>query len=643
MMIVPPLNRKLLAILAADMVGYSRAMEADEVGTIERLKSVRAELFDPAISQHQGRLIKLMGDGALVAFDSVVDAVACAAEIQSAAAARNEGLPEPERIVFRIGVNLGDVALVDGDVYGDGVNVAARLQQLADAGGVIVSGTAFDHLQGKLDWSLDFAGEQQVKNISRPVRMYRLRFDGKRPRWTLRKAMPSWVGTAAAIVLFALLGGGGTWWFFHSAALGTKPSVAVLPFNNFGGDDATGRLADGLTEDIITDLAQFPELDVVARNSTQAYKGKSLDVRQVASALDVGYVLEGSIQRQGGRLRITAQLIDAKTGNHLWSERWDRPAEDVFAIQTEIAEQVTNRLGNGVGLIQGAGRAAAKRKRPDNLTVYDYYLLGTERIEKITVADEQEAIRLLNLAVELDPEFARAWVELYHAHNILADFGINRESEVKAAADVAERAVRLDPSDAEAHAVFGMSLKDKGDNARAKVELDTALRLAPGSAEILTFYSGFASGFDEPDRGAQLVDHVIRLDPNYPMWATGFYSSAYFMAGRYQDALKMLERKTTDNYSKWEWMMRSSSFAALDRIDEANASVRETLKRYPDLTVEGMVNEFSLSKTERGRFIETMPLAGFPLCAKPEALSELAKPVRLPECEAEEAKPLGQP
>ncbi|RRH90966.1 adenylate/guanylate cyclase domain-containing protein [Mesorhizobium tamadayense] len=643
-MIVPPLNRKLLAILAADMVGYSKAMEIDEAGTIGRLRAIRADVTDTAIALHHGRIVKLLGDGALVVFDSVVDAVICAAEIQKAVAARNAGMPEPQRIVFRIGINLGDVALVDDDVYGDGVNVAARLQQLAEPGGVLISGTAFDHLQGKLDWSLDFAGEQQVKNISRPVRMYRLRLDGKRPRWTLRKAIPRWTRTAAAaIVLFALLGGGGTWWFFQPAPLGAKPSIAVLPFNNYGGDEATGRLADGLTEDIITDLAQFPELDVVARNSTQAYKGKSLDVRQVASALDVGYVLEGSIQRLAGRLRITAQLIDAKTGNHLWSERWDRPAEDVFAVQTEIAEQVTNRLGNGVGLIQGAGRAAAKRKRPDNLTVYDYYLLGTERIEKITVADEEEAITLLNLAVELDPGFARAWVELYHAHNILAGFGINPESEIKAAADVAERAVRLDPSDAEAHAVFGMSLKDKGDNARAKVELDTALRLAPGSAEILTFYSGFAAGFDEPERGAQLVDQVIRLDPNYPMWATGFYSTAYFMAGHYEDALKMLERKTPDNYGKWGWVVRSSSFAALGRIDEANASVRETLKRYPDLTVEGMVNDFSLSKTERGRFIETMPLAGFPLCAKPEALAELAKPVRLPECETREAQPLGQP
>ncbi len=631
---VPPLDRKLLAILAADMVGYSKAMEADEVGTIVRLKSVRAQLIDPAIAQHHGRLIKLMGDGALVVFESVVDAVACAAQIQSLAAARNAAMPEPDRIVFRVGINLGDVALVDDDVYGDGVNIAARLQQRAEPGGVIVSGTAYDHLQGKLDWPLDFVGEQQVKNISRPVRMYRLRLDGKRVPLSWRKIMPRRAGMAAAIAVVALLGSG-IWWFGQPSAPGAKPAVAVLPFANYGGDAATGRLADGLTEDIITDLAQFPELDVVARNSTQAYKGKSVDVREVGRTLDVGYVLEGSIQRQGNRVRITAQLIDASTGNHLWSERWDRPAEDVFAVQTEIAEQVTNRLGGGVGLIQQAGRAAAKRKRPDNLTAYDYYLLGTESIEKITVAGEEEAIRLLHRAVELDPGLARAWVELYHAHDLLVSFGIDPENNRKAGAEAAERAVLLDPSDAEAHVVLGMSLTDKGDNARAKVEMDTALSLAPGSAEILTFYSGFAANFDEPERGAQLVDQIIRLDPNFPMWATGFYAPAYFFAGRYEDALKMLDRKTPDNYGKWEWVVRSGSFAALGRTDEANTSVRQALKRYPDLTVEGWFNEFSLSKTQRGRFIETMPLAGFPLCAKPEALAEISKPVRLPVCETQ--------
>ena len=642
-MTAPVLERKLLAILAADMVGYSKAMEANEASTITRLKAIRAELINPTISQHHGRVVKLMGDGAIVAFDSVVDAVTCAGEIQSAAAARDDGLPQSERIVFRIGVNLGDVVLEDNDVYGDGVNVAARLQQLAEPGGVIVSGTAFDHLQGKLDWPLDFAGEQQVKNISRPVRMYRLRLDGKRVRWTLRKAMTRWNRTVAAAVVALTVVGGGTWWLFQPAPPDAKPSVAVLPFNNYGGDEATGRLADGLTEDIITDLAQFPELEVVARNSTEVYKGKPVDARQVASALHVGFVLEGSIQRQNGRVRITAQLIDAKTGNHLWSERWDRPAEDVFAVQTEIAEQVTNRLGGGVGLIQAAGRAAAKRKRPENLDAYDYYLLGTEKIEKLTKADEEEAVTLLNRAVELDPGLARAWVELYHAHVLLGVFGVNPESNFKAAADVAERAVRLDPSDAEAHAVFGMSLADSGEIARGKAEFDTALRIAPGSSEILTFYSGYAAHFGEPERGAQMVDQVMRLDPNYPMWTSNFFSQAYFMAGRYEDALKMLERMAPNNYQKWNWVIRSSSLAALGRIDEANASVRETLKHHPNLTVESLINESGLSTTERSRFIETMPLAGFPTCAKPEALAKLVKPVRLPECAAREGKPLGQP
>jgi TolB-like protein/class 3 adenylate cyclase len=643
MMSIPALDRKLLVILAADMVGYSKAMEADEAGTIERLKTIRADVINPAISQRHGSVVKLMGDGALVAFDSVVDAVVCAAEIQNTVAARNADLSASKRIVFRIGINLGDVALVDGDVYGNGVNVAARLEQLAEPGGVMVSGTAYDHLQGKIAWPLDFAGEQQVKNISRPVRMYRLRLDGKRARRPLPAMMPRWAKTAAAAIVALALAGGGVWWFLQPEPAGAKPSVAVLPFNNYGGDETSGRLADGLTEDIITDLARFPEFEVVARNSTEVYKGKRVDARQIASALHVGFVLEGSIQRQTGRVRITAQLIDARTGNHLWSDNWDRPAEDVFAVQTEIAEQVTNRLGGGVGLIQEAGRAAAKRKRPENLNAYDYYLLGSEKIENLTKTDEEEAIAFLDRAVALDPGLARAWVELYHAHVLLGVFGVDPDSNFKTAADVAERAVRLDPSDAEAHAVFGMSLADRGDIARAKVELDTALRLAPGSSEILTFYSGFAARFGEPERGAQMVDQVMRLDPNYPMWTSNFFSHAYFMAGRYEDAVKMLERMTPDNYQKWNWVVRSSALAALGRIDEANASVIETLKQYPDLTVESMINEPGLSTNERSRFVETMPLAGFPACAKPEALAKLSKSVRLPECEAGKAKPLGQP
>jgi TolB-like protein/class 3 adenylate cyclase/Tfp pilus assembly protein PilF len=624
-------ERRLAAIMAADIVGYSRLIEADEAGTLAAIRALRTEIVNPIFAAHRGRIVKLMGDGAIIEFGSIVDAVQCAVEVQRRVTENQATVPPERRIVLRIGVNLGDVVVEDEDLFGDGVNVAARLEQLCEPGGVLVSGTAYDHLQGRLALPFDFVGEQQVKNISRPVRLYRVRLDGKRSRWRWRGAKPRWITAAAAIVLLASAGGG-AWWFMQPAPVSAKPSVAVLPFDNYGGDEATGRLADGLTEDIITDLARFPEFEVVARNSTEAYKGKAVDVREVGAKLRVGYVLEGSIQRQGGRVRIAAQLIDAASGNHLWSERWDRPDEDVFAVQTEIAEQVTNRLAGGAGLIQEAGRAAAKRKRPENLNAYEYYLLGTEKLEQFTKADLEEAVKLLTRAVELDPGLARAWIELYHSHSTLAGFGVNPGIEKKAAADAAERAVRVDPSDAEAHAVLGMALGDQGDIARAKAEFDTALRLAPGSAEILTFYAGWASAFGEPERGVQMVDQVIRLDPNYPLWTSGPFSAAYFMVGRYEDALKMLERLTPDNYNRWRWILRSSSLGGLGRIEEAKASVKETLERHPDLTIEGFANEPGFSDAERQRFIETMRLAGFPPCAKPEALANLAEPLRLPEC-----------
>jgi TolB-like protein/class 3 adenylate cyclase/Flp pilus assembly protein TadD len=626
------MDRKLAAILAADVVGYSALMERDEAGTFERLKAGRKQLFEPEIARHHGRIFKLMGDGMLAEFSSVVDAVECAVALQRGLAERNASSPEAERIQVRIGINLGEVIVDGDDRYGDGVNIAARLQQLAEPGGICVSGKVAKEVERKLAFGFEPMGEQKVKNIAEPVQVFRITLEGQTGRGPAMRFPPRWAlaGTAALITL--LLIAGAAWQFWPAAPVSGKPSVAVLPFDNYSGDEATGRLANGLTEDIITDLARFPEFRVVARNSTAAYEGKAADPREVGAALHVGYVIEGSIQREADRVRITAQLIDTATGQHLWSNRWDRPNEDIFAVQTEIAEQVTNRLGGGAGLIQEAGRIAAHRKRPENLSAYEYYLLGTEKLEQITKADIEEAIKLLARAVELDPGLARAWVELWHSHSLLASFGVNPESERKAAADAAERAVRLDPSDAEAHAVLGMSFGQKGDIARAKAELDTALRLAPGSAEILTFYAGWASTFGEPERGAEMVDQVIRLDPIYPMWTSGPFSYAYFMVGRYADALEMLERLTPDNYDKWRWVVRSSSLAGLGRIEEAKASVKEALKRHPDLTVEGMVNEPGTSAAKRRRFIETMPLAGFPLCASDEQLAKMSNPQRLPEC-----------
>jgi TolB-like protein/class 3 adenylate cyclase len=334
-------ERRLAAILAADVVGYSRLVEKDEAGTLSAIRRLRAEVIDPLIAQHKGRIVKLMGDGAIVEFGSVVDAVSCAVAVQKQAAAAQTDVAADRRIVFRIGVNLGDVVVEGDDLMGDGVNVAARIEQLCDPGGVLLSGTAYDQLRGKLGLPLDFTGEQRIKNISEPVRTYRVRLAGGSIPWRLRfRQHRRRIMQAAPLLLLLALIGGGAWWFRPVEPANAGTSIAVLPFDNLGGDEQTGRLADGITEDIITDLARFTAIEVIARNSIMTYKGKPIDLRQVGRDLNVRYVLEGSIQRQGDRVRITAQLIEAASGAHIWSDRWDRPVADVFAVQTELAEQL---------------------------------------------------------------------------------------------------------------------------------------------------------------------------------------------------------------------------------------------------------------------------------------------------------------
>jgi TolB-like protein/class 3 adenylate cyclase/Tfp pilus assembly protein PilF len=627
-------ERRLAAVLAADVVGYSHLVELDEAGTLTALKDLRHAVIDPLLAEHHGRLVKLMGDGALVEFGSVVDAVACAVAVQKELAARQAELPAERRIVFRIGVNLGDVVVEGEDLLGDGVNIAARLEQICEPGGVMISGTVYDHLQGKLDVALEFAGEQRVKNIDRPIRTYRARGGAPMPvRRPQESNFRRWLAAIGAAIVLLVAGGAAGWWLWPAApAFATKPSIAVLPFDNLGDDAATGRLADGITEDIITDLARFPEFEVVARNSTAVYKGKPVDVRQVGKELGVGYVLEGSFQRVGDQLRATAQLIDARTGRHLWSERWDRSVEEVFALQTELAEQVSNRLGSGAGLIQEAGRKAAKRKRPENLNAYELYLLGTEKLEQVTKESIEESIRLLKRAVELDPTLARAWVELHWAYMNASWFGADANTATRAARDAAERAIALDPGDAEAHIVLGDAFGMAGDFARSEAEYEEGLRLNPGSAEMLTFYAGWGSTFGKPERGAEAADKAIRLNPRYLPWQARVFSNAYFMAGRYEDALRMLDRISPDQWNLGAFVRRGAVLAALDRPDDANAAVTEALKRFPDLTIQSYVSDLGWSDGERQLLIPTMRKAGFPACARPEVFAKLAKPVALPEC-----------
>jgi TolB-like protein/class 3 adenylate cyclase len=627
-------ERRLAAVLAADVVGYSRLVEQDEAETLAAIRKLRAEIIDPLLAKHNGRIVKLMGDGVIAEFGSVVDAVSCAVELQKETAASQADIPGDRRIVFRIGVNLGDVVIEGDDLLGDGVNVAARLEQLCDPGGVLVSGTAFDQLRGKFALPLDYAGEQRVKNIAESVRTYRVRLAGGTIPWRLRlrQHRRGIVRAAALLVAAALLAGGALWWLQPVAPASASTSIAVLPFDNLGGDEQTGRLADGITEDIITDLARFREIEVISRNSVEVYKDKAVDIRQVGRDLSVRYVLEGSIQRQGDRFRVTAQLIEAASGTHVWSDRWERPAADLFAVQTELSEHVSAKLAGGTGIVLAAGEEAALRKRPTDLNAYDLYLLGSAAFRRETKESIDEAVRLLEQSVEIDPGFARGWTRLslaYMAQSDWFDDNFQVEGE-QLRLEAAQRAVRLDPQDADAHWALAMMLMLNGEFAQSEVEFETALNLNPNSADILTAYAHAVSGFGKPEKGVELAERAIRLNPNLPVSANHAYRSAYFYAGRYEDALRFHLRRPMQGVG--DYVYGAMIFAELGRLEEARATVAKTLARYPDVTIEFRTGHPGYSDWQRQRLIPSMRKAGFPVCASQSVLELNPDLVRMPEC-----------
>jgi TolB-like protein/class 3 adenylate cyclase len=476
-------ERRLAAVLAADVVGYSRLMEADEAGTFACLKVLRRELIEPVLREHGGRFVDLKGDGAIVEFASVTSAVEAAVAIQMAMRTREPGLPDDRRIRYRIGINLGDV-IIDGEtIQGDGINVAARIEALCEPGGVWLSRSVHNQVKGKLDLAFAATGRHQVKNISEPVETFRVAFDGAAPaaRPAARANRRQRFVLTTAAFLFTVVFLGGVWWLWPADPASAAPSIAVLQFDNLGGDEATGRLAEGLTEDIITDLARYRDLAVIARNSTGVYRGTPVDIRQVGTDLDVGYVLEGSIQRQGEHVRVTAQLIDARTGAHAWSQRWDRPAADVFAVQTEIAERVASTLG-GYGLLTSQSVAAAKRKRPADLEAYDLWALAYEALMRGQEADLDEALVHIDAAIAKDPGLVRAYTKKAWIRIMRAKF---KNDWVEAVADMerlARTAIGIDPLDAEAHVVLAFANTWSGRFAEARSEVARALELNPSSA-----------------------------------------------------------------------------------------------------------------------------------------------------------------
>ena len=503
--------RRLAAILAADVVGYSRMVGEDEGGALAALRSVWSETFNPTVADHRGRIVKMMGDGALVEFGSVVDAVQCAVAIQRAMRARATARPDEKKIEFRIGVNLGDIVIEGDDILGDGVNVAARLEAQADPGGVLMSEGVYAQVRGKVDLAFADAGELTLKNIDRPVRAWR--WGGSRP------PRPA-AGSAAA------------------AANGAKPSIAVLPFTNMSTDAEQEFFADGLVEDIITTLSKLSGLTVIARNSSFAYKGRAVDVRQVASELGVRYVLEGGVRRGGSRMRITAQLVDAETGAHLWAERYDRSVEDIFAVQDEITLILATELQ--VKLTEGE-QARLRYSTTSNVEAWSLWAQGLAHYRSGVVTREGvgKAREFWEKAMALDPDSASLHAMLGFLHSSGARFGWwdDRPTAIRKAKQHLERALALDRDNADAHLFTGMVLNIERRFDESVAAVRRALALAPGSADIAAFAAAVLIAADEPEEAIVEIEKAMRLSPKFPANYLGIAGQVYRLSGREGQAI----------------------------------------------------------------------------------------------------------
>ncbi len=479
------MERRLTAILAADVVGYSRLMGANESGTLAALDQLRSDLVNPKISEHQGRIVKLTGDGMLVEFPSVVNAVACAAEMQRGIRKRNAGVPKDHRIEFRIGVNVGDVIVQGEDIFGDGVNVAARLESIATPGGITISGPVRDHLGNRLDLAFEDMGEQTLKNIERPVRVYRVCLDTPTAQGTRDKVAKQ-----------------------HESS--GKPAIAVLPFNNMSGDPEQEYFSDGITEDIITDLSKVSGLLVTARNTAFTYKGKAVKVQQVAQELGVPFILEGSVRKAGARVRVTAQLISSENDAHVWADRYDRDLTDIFAIQDEITHAIVEQLK--VKLLPQEKKSIGQAPT-DNVEAYTYYLRGRQFMQRHSKSNYQLARRMFARAVDLDPLYARAYAGIADCDSFLF-LHYHLEAGIDSILATSAKALGLDDRLAEAHASRGLALSLGQRHEEATAEFEEAIALDPNSFEAHYFYARACVTQGKFERAATLFERAAENKPD---------------------------------------------------------------------------------------------------------------------------------
>jgi adenylate cyclase len=547
-------TRRLAAILAADVAGYSRLMGADEEGTLERLKALRRELADPKIKEHRGRIVKTTGDGLLIEFGSVVDAVRCAVEVQREMAERNADVPSDRRIEFRMGINLGDIIRDGRDIFGDGVNTAARLEALAEPGSICVSRVVRDQVRDKVDFGFEDLGEQSFKNIARPVRVFRVA--------ATSTTRPSGQPTALP--------------------LPDKPSVAVLPFTNMSGDPEQEFFADGIAEDVITALSRYPSLFVIARNSSFTYKGRAVDVKQIGRELGVRYVLEGSLRKAGNRIRVTAQLVEAETGKHVWAERYDRDLADIFAVQDEITEAVTTAIAPAIA---EAEQQRAMRKPPGSLDAWAAYQRGLWHLSKANIDDNALAQKFFQQAVDFDPSFAGGYKGLAAAQSTAADFhGQGLLELLDLAEALARRAVALDGADAEARSRLAHALRRRGDYAGGLAEAERALALSPNLADAHAIRGAILIFSERLTEGVEALERSIRLDPRDPRSASRLNQIAlglYFLR-KYEaaiDAANEAIRSYPDFPNSYRWL--AAALGQLGRIDEAERVLAKAIAIAP--------------------------------------------------------------
>ena len=584
-------ERRLAAIVAADVVAYSRLMEADESGTLAQLKAIRKELIDPKIAEYRGRIVKTTGDGILLEFASVTDAVQSIVDVQEAMAQRNTSVPEDRRIQFRVGINLGEIMIEGDDIYGTGVNIASRLEGLAEPGGICISSNVHDQIQSTMRLSYEDLGERTVKNISKPVRSFAVRIAGaNKDNASADEYVPA------------------------PLSLPGKPSIAVLPFLNMSGDPEQEFFADGMAEDIITALSRMPWFFVIARNSTFTYKGRAVDVKQVARDLGVRYVLEGSVRKGGNRLRITAQLIDATTGKHVWAERYDREIVDIFAVQDEVTEAIVGAVAPEFLSVEAK---RAQRKDPGRLDAWECVMRGRALVWKMGRGEVAEARKLFERAIQLAPsgEFGMSDLAFVHFLQFYYRWSDSPEQSSDEMMRVAEMAVAVDDHDAWAHTMLGLVNVFARRWDEALPALDRAIELNPNFAPALGVRGFVLALVGEADEAIKSIDNADRLSPRdsfMALWIMGRVW-ANFIDRRYEEAVKTAQQaiRLAPNNPTYRRQL-AASYAMLGQNNQAQAAMQEYLRLEPNHTIADARKVPTQIPEHLERFLDGLRKAGLP-------------------------------